>query len=313
LNSLAILGGSGFVGKSIIDYIDKKNGTNLKIKKIYLFQRKKFSYNSINIKLVFINKDFLNVKNFPEVNYIIYGLKSNTLKKSKAIFTHLKKKIFFFKKKPKILFLSSGAVYGKNPSKINTLEKKKIDLKLISSFNNYKKKYAKEKFYLEKRFLNLQKHQFEVSIARCFTFVGKHIPQNSIYVIGNLIKSIFQNKSLNIKSNYLVIRSYMHEEQFVKCLMMILSSNKSNGEIFNVGSDDEINIHDLVYKLSKKYSLKVKKKSYNNKIKDIYVPNIDKLRNKFNIKSNYKSYLSIIKTLDFFKLKKMKSISRKKI
>ena len=42
MHSLALIGGSGFIGKSIIDYIDKNKGTNLKIKKIYSYQRKKF-------------------------------------------------------------------------------------------------------------------------------------------------------------------------------------------------------------------------------------------------------------------------------
>ena len=76
MKSLALIGGSGFLGKSIIDYIDKKKGTNLKIKKIYLYQRNNFLFKSININLKFINKDFLNVKKFPEMDYVIFGIKS---------------------------------------------------------------------------------------------------------------------------------------------------------------------------------------------------------------------------------------------
>ena len=42
MRSLALIGGSGFIGKSIIDYVDKNKGSNLKIKKIYSYQQKNF-------------------------------------------------------------------------------------------------------------------------------------------------------------------------------------------------------------------------------------------------------------------------------
>ena len=99
MKSLALIGGSGFLGKSIIDYIDKKKGTNLKIKKIYLYQRNNFSFKKKNIDLKFLNKDFLSVKKFPEIDYIIFGIKSNSIKNSKLIYNHFKKKILLLKKK----------------------------------------------------------------------------------------------------------------------------------------------------------------------------------------------------------------------
>ena len=114
MHSLALIGGSGFIGKSIIDYIDKNKGTNLKIKKIYSYQRKKFSHITKNIQLEFINKDFLNVRKLPDLDYIIFLIKSDTFKKSKLIYNHFEKKLLQLTKKPKVLYLSSGVVYGFN-------------------------------------------------------------------------------------------------------------------------------------------------------------------------------------------------------
>ena len=52
-------------------------------------------------------------------------------------------------------------------------EMAKINLMLINKLSGYKKNYAKEKIYLEKKFMELSHHGYKVSIARCFTFVGK--------------------------------------------------------------------------------------------------------------------------------------------
>ena len=122
LKSLALIGGSGFIGRTILDYIDKNKGTKLKIKKIYSYQQKKFSYISKNINLKFINKDFLFVKKLPEIDFIIFLIKSDTLIKSKLIYNHLEKKLLQLTKKPKILYFSSGVVYGLNSENKKILE-----------------------------------------------------------------------------------------------------------------------------------------------------------------------------------------------
>ena len=302
MKSLALIGGSGFLGKSIIDYIDKKKGTNLKIKKIYLYQRNNFSFKSININLKFINKDFLNVKKFPEIDYVIFGIKSNSLKNSKLIYRHFKTKILLLKKRPKIILLSSGAVYGPT-SKIKKIsEKKTINTNLINNFTNYKKNYAKEKIFLEKNFLGLRKKNFNVSIVRGFTFVGKYLPQNSIYLIGNLIENIINKKNLIFNSNKRIIRSYMYVDDFVRCIIKIIQNKQTNGDVYNVGSDDPIDSNLLLNKLSKKYNLRIIKNKINKNKVDYYVPNIKKIRKKLNFKLKKKSYEAIIKTINLLKI-----------
>ncbi len=99
MQSLALIGGSGFISKSIIEYIDRKQGSNLKIKKIYLYQRRKFFFKTKNIKLKFVNKDFLNVNNFYEIDYVIFGIKCGSIKRAESIYKHFEKKILSLKKK----------------------------------------------------------------------------------------------------------------------------------------------------------------------------------------------------------------------
>ena len=302
MKSLALIGGSGFIGKSIIEYIDQKKGTNLKIKRIYLYQRNNFSFKNKNISLKYINKNFLSVKKFPETDYIIFGIKSDSLKSAKLIFNHFKKKILNLKKKPTILFLSSGAVYGPI-SKIKKIsEDKTLNISLINNFKNYKRNYAKEKFFFEKNFLNLRKKNFRVFIVRGFTFVGKYVPLDSIYLIGNLIENVIKKKNLIFISNKRIIRSYMYADDFVRCIIKIIQKKKTNGDVYNVGSDDPIDSNLLLNKLSKKYNLKIIKNKINRNKVDYYVPSIKKLKKKLNFKIKIKSYEAIIKTINLLKI-----------
>ena len=158
-------------------------------------------------------------------------------------------------KKPKVLYLSSGVVYGFNSTDTKIKESKPINMKIFNNFKNYKKTYAKEKIFFEKKLFTLRKKKFKVSIVRGFTYVGKHIPQNSIYLIGNFIKSIINKKNLILKSNIKVVRSYMHEEDLARCILKIIYLKKTDGKIYNVGSDDVIDARYLANKLSQKYNL----------------------------------------------------------
>ena len=127
------------------------------------------------------------------------------------------------------------------------------------------------------------------------------IEDDSIYLIGNFIKSVINKKNLILKSNIKTVRSYMHEEDLARCTLEILNLNKTDGKIYNVGSDDEIDAKYLANKLSKKYSLKLIHKKINEKKIDYYVPDIKKIKKELNFKLNSSSYKSIIKTINFLK------------
>ena len=60
-----VIGGSGFFGKSIIDYGIRKKLIKHKINKVYIVARKKFYKKKIKYKYLeinFISKDFKNIK-----------------------------------------------------------------------------------------------------------------------------------------------------------------------------------------------------------------------------------------------------------
>jgi nucleoside-diphosphate-sugar epimerase len=285
LKKLLILGGSGFIGSSMVDYGINKKLIKNKINKIYILSRSvRFPENKKrHINITYINKNMLDVNKLPQVDYIIYCLKNSNIKISNNYFNQFLKILKNFKKKPKILFTSSGAVYGKNINKRKDIESKKIDNILIDNFVGYKKKYAKEKVFLEEKFKELAKKNYNVSIARCYTFIGKNIIHYD-YVISDLINAANNKNKIILNSHIDVFRSYMHSDDLSNWLITILKNSNTKCPIYNVGSDKVINLKSLTEKIgimtNKKISIKIKK----SKKFDYYVPSITKAYKELNLK-----------------------------
>lgn len=308
--SLLIIGGTGFFGQSIIKYLSTKNFLNLQINKIFILSRGKLKVTIYNnkfrkkFKVIKLNSNILTAKNLPKVDYVIYAaILKNYQNDNKAVknYIDLAKRYHL---KSKILYISSGAVYGKQLKTNLGFRENYLTLnKKINFKNSYKKEYSKIKRKNEILFEKFAKKGIRVSIARCFSFVGEFLPTNSHYVVGNFIKNILNNKNINIKADYQVVRSYMHEEDLVRWLLKILVHSNKNCPIYNVGSDCFISIDKLANLLSKKYNLnidfdnsKILKKKF-----DIYVPNIQKAKKELNLINNYSTVDAIIKTINLLK------------
>ena len=91
-------------------------------------------------------------------------------------------------------------------------------------------------------FKNLIDNNIKVIIARCFAFVGRNLPLDKNFVVGNLIKNILDKKKLVIKSNKKVFRSYMSSNDLSYCLLKLIFGNKNKLNIYNIGSEDKIDI-----------------------------------------------------------------------
>ena len=302
--SLLIIGG-GFFGRSIIDYFLKTKKLKKKINKIIILTKTsnifippelKKDYNIIKIK-----KDISKARKVIFADYVIYcAISKNYANDYKAV-KNYSKLARRYHKNSSIVYTSSGAVYGKQlkkNKKINDFQT--TDVK--SCFSLLKKKYALLKIKNEKIFQELTNSNIKVSVARCFTFVGKHLPLDSNYVVGNFIKSIIYKKPIEVKSKIKVIRTYMHADNLAECLIKLMFNNSTNFTTYNIGSDNIIDIHILAKKLSKKYRIKnIIQKKISDIEHDRYVPSISKFRKKFKFKKKLNSYSAILKTIKEFK------------
>ena len=167
--SLLLIGGTGFFGNSILKYFLNSKSLKKKFNKIIIISRKKlekFDYLEKlkkSYSIIKINRDILKLTSLPEVDYVIYSaILKNFREDYLAIknYTRLAKK---YHKNSKILFTSSGAIYGKQPNNIVSFKENYLqNNKKINYKKNYKKKYAYYKMKNEELFHQLQDHHAEL-------------------------------------------------------------------------------------------------------------------------------------------------------
>jgi nucleoside-diphosphate-sugar epimerase len=223
------------------------------------------SFNGENILFHFASKSVLDTRNDSEFlnevevinnNFFNFCIKNNV---------------------SKIIYPSSGAIYGERYNKAKIIETDKFVV-------NKKSKsylYQKSKIITENTINDFRNRGLlDIRIARCFSFFGESYNISDNYVILQFIKNCLSNKkNIIIKSNGSAVRSYLYEEDLVVTLISMALSEESNST-FNVGSENEISILDLAKKIN---NIVANDEAdiilYNKNIKEnYYVPNMEKAK-----------------------------------
>jgi dTDP-glucose 4,6-dehydratase len=201
----------------------------------------------------------------------------------------------------RIIYISSGAVYGIQKSTVKELKETHLEkYGKIHYKNGYKKNYSIIKLKNENLFKKLGKKGLKISIARCFSFVGRNLPLNSNYIVGNIIDNILNKNKINIQANYKVIRSYMYSNDLVRWLLKILDNSNNQCPVYNVGSNNKISIHKIANVLAKKYNLQFISPKISSKKIDNYIPNTNKAKKELNLDINENSFEAIQKTINIY-------------
>jgi dTDP-glucose 4,6-dehydratase len=310
LKTLLIIGGTGFFGNSILTYFSNSKILKRKFNKIIVISRNKlatFRYTKKlkkNYSVIKINCDILKLKKLPKADYVIYAAILKNYKDDYLAVKKYTKLAKIYHSKSKILYTSSGAVYGQQPNKIKGFKENYLNYnKKIYFKKGYKQFYSNFKLKSEKLFEKMGNEGFNVSIARCFAFVGEYLSLNSNFVIGNIIKSILEKKDIKINANYRIYRSYMYADDLVQWLLKILDNSNVQCPIYNVGSNDKISINRVANTLAKKYNKRIYSVKLSSKKFDSYVPNINKAKKILGLKISNTSVEGIIKTLNILSKK----------
>jgi dTDP-glucose 4,6-dehydratase len=135
----------------------------------------------------------------------------------------------------RLLYISSGAVYGIQPPELSHIPE---------TFScNPVTAYGKGKFQAEQMCLE---SGIDTVIARPFAFVGPWLPLDAHFAIGNFIGNCLRAEPITIKGDGTPLRSYMYGSDLADWLVTLLLKGRS-GEAYNVGSEKAISIADLAH------------------------------------------------------------------
>lgn len=204
----------------------------------------------------------------------------------------------------KFLYISSAAVYGKQPIELSNLSEEYRGAPYTTD-DNFDHSVLGESKRISELLTTIysKKYSFESKIARCFSFVGPYIPLNIHYAIGNFMRDALKGGPININSDGTSLRSYLYTSDLIVWLWTILFKGKNN-EIYNVGSEEAISILKLAKMISNLSNNNIEiniNKGANKNSSNKYIPSIEKIKLDLGLKQNVNLKYSIQRTLSHIK------------
>jgi dTDP-glucose 4,6-dehydratase len=179
----------------------------------------------------------------------------------------------------KLLLLSSGAVYGRQPPNVPNIPESyegAPGTTALSSAYGIGKRASEWLAYAY-----ASESGADVAIARCFAFVGPYLPIDKHFAIGNFIRDALLSDEICIGGDGTPLRSYLHAADMAIWLWTIFA-NSSNGAVFNVGSDEGISILDLASTImhvsGRSIPINIARQAIPGTPPECYVPNVSKAR-----------------------------------
>lgn len=256
--NLLVTGGTGFFGKALIRYW-KDTGFFTNWEKVYILTRNpelvsknhRGLFDIENMELVY--GDLNNQCTLPQdikFTHMIHAATESTngpyidaLVRYLDIHNGLLNAVNMGKRSgmTRMLLVSSGGVYGGRSPKSGFGEDSAFNLDTMWK----ESAYSLGKVSAEHMAAQLsQQYDFELVVARCFSFVGIDLPLDAHFAIGNFLRDALNDRDIIVKGDGLAIRSYMNQWDLAEWLSHILIKGQ-NLNVYNVGSDMPISIKEL--------------------------------------------------------------------
>jgi len=210
------------------------------------------------------------------------------------------------KHKKKVLLASTSEIYGNHMQ--HSL--KEDDNRILGPIKKRRWAYACSKsldeflaqaYFIEKR--------LPIVIARFFNTVGPRQTDAYGMVIPNFVKSALLNKPMYIHGDGKQTRSFTHVNDVVRATITLMQNTSAEGDVFNIGSEEEISIEELAKKIKKSAGsrseiVKVSyEKVYGSGFEDMRrrVPNISKIKKLIGYRPQFKLNDIIADVIGYFK------------
>lgn len=141
----------------------------------------------------------------------------------------------------KFLFVSSGAVYGRQRPGVARVAE---DDPGLSAPLETPSAYAEGKREAESLCARAAGRGLDAACARAFAFVGPGLPLDAHFAIGSFLRDALKGGPIQVRGDGTPLRSYLYASDLALWLWTILLNGRP-GRAYNVGSENAISVADL--------------------------------------------------------------------
>lgn len=204
----------------------------------------------------------------------------------------------------RFLMISSGAVYGKK-TLVDGLSKEE-DYIIGGGGDTLGDAYSDGKREAERLVAAAESGNFSAVIARCFAFVGPHLPLDTHFAAGNFISDCLAGREIVIKGDGQPRRTYLYPSDLIGWLFVVFALGKKN-QPYNVGSDRMVSILETARLVQQgglslglpEVSIRVLQKSEDGKPVPIYAPSIERAQNELGLQVRVDLRNAVRRTIEY--------------
>lgn len=252
-----VTGGTGFLGSWLVSSLLRANALlGLGLQLVLLTRNPNSVPMSEGPELSFLRGDVRSLSDPGEINFVIHGAATSSSiygqgdgvpKNMAATIVEGTQAVLDLgaKYRARILFLSSGAIYGPQTSPVSE------DCMSAPDSMDPRSTYGQAK-RLAETLCVAAAESFEVSVvvARLFAFVGPRIPLDIHFAAGNFMRDALDGRPITVGGDGSPRRSYMYTGDLPEWCWTLISAGRS-GVAYNVGSPEPVTIAELANQIAR--------------------------------------------------------------
>ena len=249
-----ITGGAGFIGSHLTDKLIKSGGSVVILDDLSTGSLSNIEHLKSHTQLKVVQGSILDSsimkKLVGECDYIFHlgaavgvaNIMKNPLESFKINIDGTENVLYACLKLGKrVVLTSSSEIYGKNSS--GTLNENSD--RVLGSPEKFRWLYSEAKAIDETFSMILHQDGLDVRVVRLFNTVGPRQSHKYGMVLPSFVKAAVDGKTLNIHGNGSQTRCFIHVQDVVEALLIVMMLDHISGEVFNIGNPQETSILEL--------------------------------------------------------------------